>query len=416
MMRKLFQSLRFDRLIGIRPQTQEIAIVRSNQVSRYWPELDVLRGIAAVSMILNHLGYRILNPEQLSYGLTSHLVFMGSFAPVLFFFITGVGYGVQSKKPPKTNHLAIVLNKFAILILADSFMHWSTGRLLGLDFFGFIGIACIVLEMIKHSRRPIIYALIGLVTISGLRYGIGPHFSANESLGYGRGLLGWVLGTFSPEGISYPLSPWMVYPLLGYIVGCAATQYSELIKKWWLSVSIYLFLLAIPPLTCGMILANKGAPFFRWGTVSLSYYIVSFTAILMTLSSAILICKVRSFKVAANNLSLPGIASFAIVPIHYFLIYLLDKISPDKFNSPSFYAVAIISLTISFLIAKRANQFSKYPQIISHHLLVFWSLVGIVILSGTVVFIINKENLGLTMLARTLGQTTLCLLFAIRRN
>ena len=416
MMRKLFQSFQSDRLVKIGLQNQEIAIERSPKFGIYWPELDILRGIAAVSMIVNHLGYRTLSPEQLSYGLTSHLVFMGSFAPVLFFFITGVGYGIQSRNPPKRNHWAIVLNKVGILILADLFMHWSAGRLLGLDFFGFIGIACIVLEIIRHSRQPIIYALVGLVIISGLRYGIGSYLTLTESLGYGRGILGWLLGTFSPEGISYPLSPWMAYPLFGYIVGYATVQYSTLIKKWWLRVTFSLSLFAILPMICGMILASKGAPFFRWGTVSLSYYIVSFSAILVALSIAMLISKVRPLKMIEKILSLPGIASFAIVPIHYFLIYLLDIAKLNKLDSLSFYAIGLTTLLISFLIAKRVNNFSKHLPITRHQRLVYWSLVGIVVLSCTLVFSINKGNLGLTMLARTLGQTTLCLLFSIRRS
>jgi uncharacterized membrane protein len=412
MVRKLFQRFGFDHLLEIEAQRQEVATTGF----RYWAELDVLRGMAAVSMIVNHLGNKILYPEQLNHGLTSNLVFVGSFAPVLFFFITGVGYGLQAKKTLKTNHWAIVINKVAILIVADLFMHWSNSRWLGLDFFGFIAISCIVLEVIKSLQQPIIYALVGLLMISGLRYGIGPHLTINDSSVYGGAFLGWVIGTFSPEGISYPLSPWIAYPLLGYIVGRAAAQYSDRIKKWWLQISLCLFLLAIFPLASGMILAHKVSPFFRWGTVSLSYYIVSFTAILVALSTAILICRVHLFKISKNTLALPGVASFAIVPIHYFLIYLTDTITLGKLNSLSFYGIAMITLVVSFLIAKIVNQFGHYSQVICHQRLAYYGLVGIAIFSGIVVLAINQENLGLTMLARTLGQTTLCLLFAIRRS
>ena len=83
MMRKLFQIFQVDRLEQSGAQIHGIAIAGSPQPRLHWPELDIVRGIAAVAMIVNHLGYKTLHPEQLSSGLTSHLVFIGSFAPVL---------------------------------------------------------------------------------------------------------------------------------------------------------------------------------------------------------------------------------------------------------------------------------------------------------------------------------------------
>ena len=69
-----------------------------------------------------------------------------------------------------------------------------------------------------------------------------------------------------------------------------------------------------------------------------------------------------------------------------------------------------------FWVAKLVNQVGTYSQGIQNRRLVYWGLVGVAVLSGTVVFSINQENLGLTMPARTLGQTTLCLLFGVRRG
>jgi uncharacterized membrane protein len=415
-MHKLFQILHINQLQPIGVQRDGFAIEASRQPSLHWSELDILRGIAAALMIVNHLGYKTLSPEHLNTGLTSHLVFIGSFAPVLFFFVTGVGYGIQSKKPQKPNHWSILLNKVAILILADLFMHWSNGHWLGLDFFGFIGISCIILELVRSLRHSILYALSGLVMISGLRYSIGPHLKLSESLGYVGDFWGWLIGTSCPLGISYALSPWIVYPLLGYIVGWIASRYSEWIKQCWLQLSLYLLLCALPPLAGGVLLANKGSTFFRWGTVSLSYYIVSFAAIVIALVGALLIGQIRSLKLLEKYLSLPGVASFAVVPIHYFFIYLFDQVNPEKLSSINYYGAAIMILGLSCLIAKLVNQLGKYSQSIRNQQVAYWSLVGIVVLSGTIVFGINQGNLWITMSARTLGQTTLCLLFALRRG
>lgn len=415
-MHKIWQIFEFDRAKTIDAKNGAIEYDLPHQPSSHWSELDILRGTAAALMIINHLGYKTLNPEQLSNGLTSHLVFIGSFAPVLFFFVTGVGYGIQSKKPQKDNHWAILLNKVAILILADLLIHWSKGQWIGLDFFGFIGISCIMLEFIRSSRFAILYSLSGVVFISILRYSVAPHLKLNESLGYGGEFLGWLVGTSSPPEVSYALSPWIVYPLLGYVVGWAAGRYPKWIKQRWLQLSLALSLFALLPLAGGILLVSKGSAFFRWGTVSLSYYIVSFAAIMIALVGSILICQLRSFKFIEQHLSLPGVASFAVVPIHYLFIYVVDQMNSQKLSELSFYGTAMVILGLSFSIAKLVNQWGGYSQGIRNQRLAYWSLVGVVAFSGIVVFSVNQSNLWVTMPARTLGQTTLCLLFSMRRG
>ncbi len=66
------------------------------KLNLHWKELDILRGLAAILMIINHVGYKTLAPNLTEGGLSGTLVFIGSFAPVLFFFVTGVGFYVVS--------------------------------------------------------------------------------------------------------------------------------------------------------------------------------------------------------------------------------------------------------------------------------------------------------------------------------
>lgn len=70
-------------------------IENNHKVSIRWQEIDVLRDLAAILMVVNHVGYKTLDPHQLNGSLAGNLVFIGSFAPVIFFFVTGVGYGIQ---------------------------------------------------------------------------------------------------------------------------------------------------------------------------------------------------------------------------------------------------------------------------------------------------------------------------------
>ena len=49
-------------------------------------QLDLLRGMAIVLMIVNHSGVRLLDPAEQQQGLLGALLFLGSFAPVVVFF------------------------------------------------------------------------------------------------------------------------------------------------------------------------------------------------------------------------------------------------------------------------------------------------------------------------------------------
>ena len=50
-----------------------------------WHELDILRGLAALFMIINHGGYEILIPDLATHGISRFIIFISSSAPVLFF-------------------------------------------------------------------------------------------------------------------------------------------------------------------------------------------------------------------------------------------------------------------------------------------------------------------------------------------
>src|SRR4028118_1321384 len=181
------------------------------KVSIHWTELDILRGLAALLMIVNHLGYKILAPHLIDGRVAGSFLFISSFAPVLFFFVTGVGYGIQSSQKKKASHWYVVFNKVIILVLADLLMHWSEGRWLGLDFLGFIGLSSLVLEFVRRTKSPLTFCLVGFIAISLMRYLLGPVIQNLGDAQQEWGLLNWIFGTKDTPGVSYPLSPWMAY-------------------------------------------------------------------------------------------------------------------------------------------------------------------------------------------------------------
>jgi uncharacterized membrane protein len=173
----------------------------------HWKELDILRGLAALLMIVNHAGYQKLAPTETNGLVASSLLFISSFAPVLFFFVTGVGYGLQSIQKKNASHWYVILNKVIILFLADFLIHWSNGRWIGLEFLGFIGLSSLVMEFVRKSKSPVFYCLIGFVAISLLRYLLGPYV---HSLGYPKQaswLINWILGIKDTPGVSYHFLP-----------------------------------------------------------------------------------------------------------------------------------------------------------------------------------------------------------------
>lgn len=381
--------------------------------SIHWKELDILRGLAALLMIVNHVGYKTLATNQTDSGLAGAILFISSFAPVLFFFVTGVGYGIQSSQKKKASHWYVIFNKVFILIFADLLIHWSDGRWLGLDFLGFIGLSSLVMEFIRRSKSPITYCIAGLASVSLMRYLVGPLI---HRLGYDQqawGVLGWVFGTSAIPGVSYPLSPWMAYPFAGYLLGVAAMRYRDTIETRRLQVVSGLLIIAGLPGVVGLILAQRGASFFRWGTVSLGFYVVSFTVILMGLAFVLAICGNSKLKPYQEALSLRGIASLAVVPIHYFLIHLIvisGGVGVDLFK---YSLIAIAVLFASFFLSRSVEHLSQIIRQIKKQRVVWFGLV-ISFIVAAIMTLVTRESTFLAILPRTFGQIILCLLFVVR--
>lgn len=363
-------------------------------------------------MIVNHVGVKTLAASQVEHGLGETLLFIGSFAPVMFFSVTGIGYGIQANRKKRTSHWPSILNKVAILLVADLVMQWENGRLWGLDFLGFIGLSVLLLEVLRKTKTPLIYCLAGISAITLLRYGLAPKL---KLLGYEQypPLLNWVLGTTDVAGVSYPLSPWIVYPLLGYVVGATAVRYWSYIERHRPLVTASLLGLSILPVAASVFLAQRGGSFFRWGTVSLGFYIASFAALLLGFALALSISGGLK-KTYQRVLSLRGVASLAVVPIHYFFVGLVYQIGAKDLNLSAFVVLTVVILVMSFLIARLIENISQRLHTINKQNLLWLGLVLILLLSASVTLTYGGENTALALFSTTLGQVILCLLLSVR--
>jgi len=378
-----------------------------------WQELDILRGLAALLMIVNHGGYEVLISDLATHGISGFIIFIGSSAPVLFFFIIGVGYGLQSGQKIKPNYWSDVIYKVIILILADQFFFWKRGQLIGLDFLGFIAFSTLVMAGIRVSKKTLLYAIIGFIAVFVLRYLVGPYLDNSDI--QVPSLVAWVIGTKELSNISYPLSPWLAYPFLGYIVGVGVIQYQKNLEFERLSVIVKLLLFSLVPAIGSLLLWYKGASFFRWGTVSLGFYLYSFAILLVSLAFSLLIKLIPSTTFYQHILSLRGVTSLAVVPIHYALIVLATFMGLKNLNFLMSAFVITIIVVLSFFFARQVNYWSYWASKSPNHTIWKWIIFVLSSLVAVLTIFYGKTiSLSGTLLA-SFGQILLCFLLVLRR-
>ncbi len=311
-------------------------------------ELDVLRGIAAVLMIANHAGFRLLSSGDVSTGVSGAAVFLGSFAPVVFFFTTGFGIALAGDKGA-ASPLAPTCWKALLLVIADQFFYWRSGVAWGIDFFSFIAIATLVVTLVARLRRPGAVAAGLVIALVGLRYGLGPSLRVYD---HGvMGMLRWLAGARGVENISYPLAPWMVFPLLGLLLGRlykASNVQSDDGRRVWLIRGA-----TVAGVLTGMTLLMVwfGATFFRWGTVSAAYFVLSLGVLAAAGSLAIFMS--AHWPRPAHRVALRGVASFAVIPLHYAMLDLYSALFPVPVDPWVYALLALVIVGLSIAMASR---------------------------------------------------------------
>ena len=302
-----------------------------------------MRGIAAVLMIFNHAGFRLLSPAELSGTPEAVAVFLGGFAPVVFFFATGFGIALSRPASGRPPEIASLLWKAALLVVADQFFFWTRGLAWGLDFFSFIAIASVVVTVVARLRQParVCAALIALLV--ALRYGLGP---AIRSELHSFAFLDWVIGANAVERVSYPLSPWMVYPLLGFLLGrlykSVDLQSPQPRNQWLRRGSIAMLGL----FGVSLLLAMFNNSFFRWGSVSFGFFVVSIGIVVA--AGLLSMYLMMSHRRIAQALALRGVASFAVIPLHYGMLAVFAAGLDLPIGQLGFAALAVLIIVVSF--------------------------------------------------------------------
>jgi len=323
--------------------------VATQRARVFAPELDVLRGIAAVLMILNHAGFRLLSGTDASTPPSAVAVFLGGFAPVVFFFATGFGIALSTRASAGVVNMRSVLWKAALLVVADQWFYWRHGVAGGFDFFGFIALASVTVTVIASHRRPVLICLALALVLLALRYAVGPLLRGSMSQ---FAIWNWVTGVQAVEHVSYPLSPWMVYPLLGFALG----WFYEPIHTLASGARLRLYFrgaacaVGFGGLSLVLALVFKSS-FFRWGMVSAGFLVLSLGVLMVAALMAWWLSV--SHPKLASSVALRGVASFAVIPIHYAILDLCEMLVPLPVATWAYALLAVGIIVAAFFLSSR---------------------------------------------------------------
>jgi hypothetical protein len=375
-----------------------------------WEELDLFRGIAALLMVVNHAAVRWQPDARAWSGTVEAFFFLGSFAPVLFFFATGAGSGIQSRSAAPRGHRYGFLNKVVILFCADALLSLGSTEGFRLDFLGFIALSMLVLEPLRAMRRPLPAAAAACAAAAVIRFGLGSSAvlaRLPEAVAPGVALL---TGARSTPVLSYPPFPWLCLPLAGFLLGhLIAGRRDELHARFgrtclWLGGAG----LACGAATWGLL--RSGHVLMRYGTVSVSFFVLSFAVLAAALLLAALASRVDALASLRRWLGLRGVASLSVVPLHFLLILAAGRVASPGADTLSYLAGCAVVSPVVMAGAHATGALAQRARRSADTQTLWWVLAAGAALSAIRVPAMPPS---LMVVFGSLGQLLLCILLVL---
>lgn len=369
-----------------------------------WQSLDLLRGFAVIFMLVNHSLVQWLNKSDFNYEYIISISFISSFAPVLFFFATGVGFGLahEQGRPAAIRPLLI---KVIILIVADIFMRSGDLHSFGWDFLAFIAFSMLFLHFFRGRNNAIIKAFISILILFIIRYGVGGYYGGHYS---NNDWIAVIIGIKAIDGVSYWFTPWLIYPLIGFIYGAIYKFHNEKHKRLLLPLISLMLISGLIISSISFVMSNHGSIYFRWGTVSVNFFIASIACLLFCVALANIISELFAMRFISTSLSMQGVSSLAIVPVHYLFLNITNIL--DVKMSAEIYLFSLAPwLVVCFYIAKRTDSFAKYLALKQKNTYLFFFCLCILIFA--ILCSTYPEFKGVFLLT-FLAQYLLCLMLA----
>ena len=294
-------------------------------------------------MVLNHAGFQWLAAIDATTGIDGAAVFLGSAAPALFFLATGVGMGLSRRSAVDWPGIA---RKVVLLLIADLFLGWSVHRWIGLDFFAFCAISMLAVALVTATRHPVVTAALAIAACLLVRYAFVTRL---QPLAADYPVVAFVSGIDGVVDVSYPLSPWLVFPLAGFILGrlCAPRDGADPTPAPRIGVAV----LAACSGALAWWLDSRGAVMHRWNTVSVAYFLfaIAFVGAVWLLADAL---AVPSGSQVISALRTRGPASLLIVPVHYALIGIAAAVFQPPWNAQAWLPAALVLCAVALASSK----------------------------------------------------------------
>jgi len=307
-------------------------------------QLDLFRGFAAILMVLNHAGATWLSAADAARCVDGLAFFLGSAAPALFFFATGTGMGLSRRTRIDWPGL---LRKVVLLLIADLFLGWSVQRWIGLDFFAFCAVSMLAVTLVTATPWPAATAIAASAACLLLRYAFVGHL---QPLAAEYPVVAFVTGIDGVVDVSYPLSPWLVFPLAGFILGRACALRDPGARGPGPALGV-----AAIAAACGAVswwLWSRGAVLHRWNTVSAAYCLFALAFVgLMWLLAGVL-ARASSSGGVVSRLETRGPASLLVVPVHYALIGVAAALLPPPWEAAAWLPAAVVLCAVALALAK----------------------------------------------------------------
>jgi len=174
--------------------------------------LDLLKGVACVLMLLAHTQLQIDLPSKA-------LTFLGSFAPILFFAVSGITANFQARKYPLAG---IVVTYAMIFLLGLSFAAMVAGNFwtaFEMDILQIIAVGVLVLYLVQRYLKP------GPWFHLGAAVGVFALKLATDALPRDLDWMGHLAGVLVEPG-NFVLVPWLFPFFLGMFCYLAPNRHN----------------------------------------------------------------------------------------------------------------------------------------------------------------------------------------------
>ncbi len=311
-----------------------------------------------MAMLLNHAGVSLLRPELIgeTWSVGGALTFFGSFAPVLFFFTTGFGYGWSDPGPPRAGEKLDALYKAAVLIAADVLLRGGDWLSFGWDFLGFIGFCIVAVHPLRRHKRAEWLAVAIIAALLLLRFVGAPLVLLLMNEGALQTFSSQLLGQKSVHDVSYPITPWLVYPFVGFLLARWVRKF-EASKQPLAGGGIWITSAGVTALA--WMLASLGMPVGRWGTMSFAYFIASLGVLSTCVAMGFTLERTRPGRSFAKRIAVAGLSSLAFVPLHYTLTRWLMARIGGELTSAGYVGTVLMMLPAVLLLSQMVGRWAE---------------------------------------------------------